>query len=128
MIDLCALAGALVIDPDGAYDPRLVNDSLLLGLTGTMSEYELSMLRQRGISARDSKAQRGGYRLMLPLGLCWNDLGKIDINPDEHVAGVVRLVCSSICSEKPLREPSMRSEPQSARHLLPSPLMNVPTT
>lgn len=24
LIDLCALAGALVIDPDGAYDPRLV--------------------------------------------------------------------------------------------------------
>ncbi|MGY4567097.1 hypothetical protein ACVWY5_000166 [Bradyrhizobium sp. USDA 3256] len=29
LIDLCALAGALVIDPDGAYDPRLVNDRLL---------------------------------------------------------------------------------------------------
>ncbi|ASY61026.1 hypothetical protein SS05631_a46770 (plasmid) [Sinorhizobium sp. CCBAU 05631] len=26
------------IDPDGAYDPRLVNDRLLLGLKGTMSE------------------------------------------------------------------------------------------
>ena len=32
LIDLCALAGALVIDPDGAYDPRLINDRLLLGL------------------------------------------------------------------------------------------------
>ena len=32
LIDLCALAGTLVIDPDGAYDPRLVNDRLLLGL------------------------------------------------------------------------------------------------
>jgi DNA invertase Pin-like site-specific DNA recombinase len=38
LIELCALAGALVIDPDGAYDPRLVNDRLLLGLKGTMSE------------------------------------------------------------------------------------------
>jgi DNA invertase Pin-like site-specific DNA recombinase len=35
LIDLCALAGALVIDPDGAYDPRLVNDRLLLGLNRT---------------------------------------------------------------------------------------------
>lgn len=35
LIDLCALAGSLVIDPDGAYDPRLVNDRLLLGLKGT---------------------------------------------------------------------------------------------
>ena len=35
LIDLCALVGALVIDPDGTYDPRLVNDRLLLGLNAT---------------------------------------------------------------------------------------------
>ena len=29
--DLCALTGAVVVDPDGAYDPRIVNDRLLLG-------------------------------------------------------------------------------------------------
>jgi DNA invertase Pin-like site-specific DNA recombinase len=52
LIDLCALVGTLVIDPDGTYDPRLVNDRLLLGLKGTMSEYELSLLRQRGLAAR----------------------------------------------------------------------------
>ena len=40
LVDLCALTGALVIDPDGAYDPRFVNDRLLLGLKGTMSEYD----------------------------------------------------------------------------------------
>jgi hypothetical protein len=43
LIDLCALVGTLVIDPDGTYDPRLVDDRLLLGLKGTMSEYELSL-------------------------------------------------------------------------------------
>lgn len=31
LIDLCALADALVIDPDGAYDPRRVKDRLLRG-------------------------------------------------------------------------------------------------
>jgi DNA invertase Pin-like site-specific DNA recombinase len=92
LIDLCALAGALVIDPDGAYDPRLVNDRLLLGLKGTMSEYELSLLRQRGIAARDSKALRGEYRFMLPPGFCWSEAGKIEIDPDEHVVEAVRLV------------------------------------
>jgi DNA invertase Pin-like site-specific DNA recombinase len=55
LIDLCALVGAVVIDPDGVYDPRLVNDRLLLGLKGSMSEYELTLLRQRGLAARDSK-------------------------------------------------------------------------
>ncbi|MCA1409460.1 recombinase family protein, partial [Ensifer sp. BRP08] len=92
LIDLCALAGTLVIDPDGAYDPRLVNDRLLLGLKGTMSEYELSLMRQRGIAARDSKAGRGELRFMLPPGLCWSDVGKIEIDPDEHVAETIRLV------------------------------------
>lgn len=92
LIDLCALAGAVVIDPDGAYDPRLVNDRLLLGLKGTMSEYELSLLRQRGIAARDSKARRGEYRFMLPPGFCWSEVGKIEIDPDEHVIAAIRLV------------------------------------
>ena len=92
LIDLCALAGTLVIDPDGAYDPRLVNDRLLLGLKGTMSEYELSLMRQRGLAARDSKAQRGEFRFMLPPGFCWSEAGKIEIDPDEHVAETIRLV------------------------------------
>jgi DNA invertase Pin-like site-specific DNA recombinase len=70
LIDLCALVGTLVIDPDGTYDPRLVNDRLLLGLKGTMSEYELSLLRQRGIAARDSKARRGELQFLLPPGYC----------------------------------------------------------
>jgi DNA invertase Pin-like site-specific DNA recombinase len=75
LIDLCALAGSLVIDPDGAYDPRLVN-RLLLGLKGTMLEYELSLMRQRGLAARDSKAQRGEFRFVLPPGFCWGECGQ----------------------------------------------------
>jgi len=86
------LVGTLVIDPDGAYDPRLVNDRLLLGLKGTMSEYELSLLRQRGIEARDSKAKRGELRFALPPGYCWDELGRIEKDPDERVRGVIELV------------------------------------
>jgi DNA invertase Pin-like site-specific DNA recombinase len=92
LIDLCALVGTLVIDPDGAYDPRLVNDRLLLGLKGTMSEYELSLLRQRGIEARDSKAKRGELRFALPPGYCWDELGRIEKDPDERVRGAIELV------------------------------------
>jgi len=94
LIDLCALAGTLVIDPEGAYDPRIVNDRLLLGLKGTMSEYELSLMRQRGLAARDSKARRGEFQFMLPPGFCWSESGKIEIDPDEHVQEAVRMVFS----------------------------------
>src|SRR5438132_1101799 len=92
LIDLCALVGALVIDGDGTYDPRLVNDRLLLGLKGTMSEYELSLLRQRGLAARDSKAKRGDLRFTLPPGLCWSEAGGIELDPDERVVGAIRMV------------------------------------
>lgn len=92
LIDLCALVGTLIVDPDGVYDPRLVNDRLLLGLKGSMSEYELSLLRQRSQAARDSKAKRGELRFSLPPGYCWNELGKIDIDPDERIRETVQLV------------------------------------
>jgi DNA invertase Pin-like site-specific DNA recombinase len=92
LVDLCALTGALVIDPDGAYDPRLMNDRLLLGLKGTMSEYELSLLRQRGLAARDSKAGRGALRFTLPPGLVWSEDGRIELDPDERVQGAIQLV------------------------------------
>ncbi|MHB1514016.1 MAG: recombinase family protein [Acidiferrobacter sp.] len=92
LIDLCALTATLVIDPEGTYDPRLVNDRLLLGLKGTMSEYELSLLRQRGLAARDAKAQRGELHFALPPGYCWDELGRIDMDPDERIANAIRLV------------------------------------
>ncbi len=92
LIDLCALAGVLVIDHDGVYDPRLINDRLLLGLKGTMSEYELSLFRQRGIAARDSKAQRGELRFTLPPGYCWGETEQIEMDPDERVADAIHLL------------------------------------
>src|SRR3954465_7027483 len=81
LVDLCALTGALVVDPDGVYDPRLMNDRLLLGLKGTMSEYELGLLRQRGLAARDGKAGRGALRFTLPPGLVWGEDGRGERDP-----------------------------------------------
>jgi len=92
LIDLCALVGTLVVDGDGVYDPRLVNDRLLLGLKGTMSEYELSLLRQRGLAARDSKAKRGELRFTLLPGYCWGETGRIEMDPDERVVSAIRMV------------------------------------
>jgi len=92
LIDLCALVGALVIDSDGVYEPRQTNDRLLLGLKGTMSEYELSLLQQRGLAARDSKAKRGELRFRLPPGYCWNELGRMDADPDARIGEAIKLV------------------------------------
>lgn len=92
LIDLCALCETIVVDHDGVYDPRLMNDRLLLGLKGTMSEYELCLLRQRGNAARDAKAKRGELRFSLPVGYCWGEVGRPEIDPDTRVAEALRLV------------------------------------
>jgi DNA invertase Pin-like site-specific DNA recombinase len=59
LIELCGMAGAVVVDSEGIYDPRILNDRLLLGLKGTMSEFELGLLRQRSHEAARQKALRG---------------------------------------------------------------------
>src|SRR6201998_3541726 len=40
LIELCGMVSAVVVDPDGVYDPNLINDRLLLGLKGPMGEVE----------------------------------------------------------------------------------------
>src|SRR5437879_10544436 len=67
LIELCGLVGAVVVDPEGIYDPRVINDRLVLGLRGTMSEFELSIMRDRMFKASRQKAQRGELRFCLPI-------------------------------------------------------------
>ena len=57
LLEFCGLVGCLLADEDGVYDARLPNDRLLLGMKGTMSEMELSILRQRSLEALRQKAQ-----------------------------------------------------------------------
>src|SRR5579872_5920326 len=59
LLEFCGLVGTLIADEDGVYDPRLPNDRLLLGMKGTMSEMELTILRQRAHEALKQKARRG---------------------------------------------------------------------
>ena len=51
LVDLCGLTSTLIIDAEGIYDPHHFNDRLLLGLKGTMSEWELGVMRQRSLVA-----------------------------------------------------------------------------
>ena len=92
LIELCGLVGAVLIDAEGIYDPRIINDRLVLGLRGTMSEFELSILRQRSVEAIRQKAKRGELRFALPVGLCWGLGGKIELDPDLRVQNAIRLV------------------------------------
>ena len=68
LIDLCGLTSTLIIDAEGVYDPHHFNDRLLLGLNGTMSEWELGVMRQRSLVALREKAERGELYSTLPIG------------------------------------------------------------
>jgi DNA invertase Pin-like site-specific DNA recombinase len=70
LLEFCGLVGTLIADEDGVYDPRLVNDRLLLGMKGTMSEMELSILRQRAHEALKQKARRGELFRPSRLAIC----------------------------------------------------------
>ena len=71
LIELCGMTGTVIVDPDGIYDPGLMNDRLLLGLKGTMSEFELNLFRQRSAAAIRQKALRGELQFSLPVGYVW---------------------------------------------------------
>lgn len=92
LIELCGMTNAVVVDPDGVYDPGIVNDRLLLGLKGTMSEFELSLLRQRSVEAILQKAKRGELQFCLPVGFRWDPAGKIEMDPDRRVQQALHLV------------------------------------
>ena len=96
LIELCGLVHAVLIDFDGVYDPCVLNDRLLLGLKGTMSEFELNLLRQRSVEALRQKAGRGELRFRLPVGFCWTQNGKVEIDPDRRVQQAVHLVFAKV--------------------------------
>ena len=89
LIDLCAMTATLVIDHDGVYDPLLLNDRLLLGLKGTMSEFELNLLRQRAQESLRQMIHRGEVLGQVSIGYVRTDRNGIEMTPDRRVQGAL---------------------------------------
>ena len=92
LVDLCALADTVLIDDDGIYDPKLLNDRLLLGLKGTMSEYEVGLMRQRARQAYLQKVQRGCALWQVAVGFVRTEEGQIEKHPDRQVEQAIAAV------------------------------------
>jgi len=90
LIDLCVLTETLVIDADGIYDPRVLNDRLLLGLKGTMSEFELGLLRQRAQEAFRQKVCRGEVLFEVPIGYVRTETNGVEMTPDRQIQEAIR--------------------------------------
>lgn len=92
LLELCGLVEARVIDIDGVYNPCRPNDRLLLGMKGSISEFELGVLRARMLDAARSKASRGELRLSVPFGYVWHRELGLGFDPDLRLQEVIRLI------------------------------------
>jgi DNA invertase Pin-like site-specific DNA recombinase len=93
LLELAGMTDTLIADADGIYHPALVDDRLVLGMKGTLSEMELHILRARLDGGIRNKAARGELRRGLPVGLIWGGAdGEILRHPDEAVTGVIAAI------------------------------------
>ncbi|MET3594578.1 MULTISPECIES: hypothetical protein [Mesorhizobium] len=92
MLEFCGSVATLIVDEDGVYDPRLINDRLLPGMKDTMREMELSVFRQRSIEALRQKARRGELLLTVAIGHVKAEDGQLDKDPDRRVRDGIALV------------------------------------
>jgi DNA invertase Pin-like site-specific DNA recombinase len=92
LLRICAHNDCLILDEDGLYDPTSFNDRLLLGMKGQLSEAELHFLRSRLRGGILAKARRGELRLQLPIGLVYDPLGQVTLDPDAGVRGALSLL------------------------------------
>jgi DNA invertase Pin-like site-specific DNA recombinase len=91
LIEICRVVDTLLVDHEAVYAPRSSNDRLLLGLKGSLNEYELDLLRLRGLEARREKASRGELVAGVPIGYRVSD-GRLEKTPDVRVRQMVELI------------------------------------
>ncbi|HEV3119979.1 MAG TPA: recombinase family protein, partial [Gemmataceae bacterium] len=92
LIEVCRLVDTLLIDQESVYSPRQSNDRLLLGVKGSLNEYEVDLLRQRAWEARLEKARRGELVVAVPVGFLKTDDQRVEKDPDRRVQEAVSLI------------------------------------
>ena len=92
LLEFCSVVGALLIDAEALYDPRLTNDRLLLGMKGTISEMEVASFRERAQAALLQKAQRGALIRRVPIGYVKGSDDRIEKDPDARVGSTLDLI------------------------------------
>jgi hypothetical protein len=91
-VEVCRVVDTVLVDQEMVYAPRLSNDRLLLGLKGSLNEYELDLLRQRSVEARREKARRGELIVSAPIGYIKSEDQRLEKDPDLRVQQAIQLV------------------------------------
>ena len=92
LLRIAGITNTLILDETGIYDPNNGNDKLLLGVKGTLSEFELQGIKARLVGGQRSAAARGALKMRLPVGLAYNDRDEVVFDPDRSVVDAIRLV------------------------------------
>lgn len=92
LLEFCSVVGALLIDAEAVYDPRLTNDRLLLGMKGTISEMEVASFRERAHAALRQKAERGALVRRVPIGYVKGSDDRIEKDPDARIRSTIDLI------------------------------------
>jgi DNA invertase Pin-like site-specific DNA recombinase len=95
LIEMCRVVDTVLVDQETVYAPRQGNDRLLLGLKGSLNEYELDLLRQRSLSARYEKARRGELIVAAPVGFVKAG-DRVEKDPDRRVQEAIGLVFDKV--------------------------------
>jgi DNA invertase Pin-like site-specific DNA recombinase len=95
LIEMCRVVDTVLVDQETVYAPRQGNDRLLLGLKGSLNEYELDLLRQRSLSARYEKARRGELFVIAPIGFVKAG-DRLEKDPDRRVQEAITLVFDKV--------------------------------
>ena len=95
LIEMCRVVDTVLIDQETIYAPRHGNDRLLLGLKGSLNEYELDLLRQRSLAARHEKARRGELVVSAPVGFVKAG-DRYEKDPDRRVQEAIGLVFDKV--------------------------------
>ena len=95
LVEMCRVVDTVLIDQETIYAPRHGSDRLLLGLKGSLNEYELDLLRQRSLSARHEKARRGELVVAAPVGFV-NAGDRLEKDPDRRVQEAISLVFDKV--------------------------------
>lgn len=94
LLEIAALTRTLLIDEQSIYDPRDPNDRLVLGMKGTMADFELVWLRQRMDGGRWHLARQGAFRMRPPAGYVYDDddATSLSFDPDEEIRRAIELL------------------------------------
>lgn len=104
LVEVCRVVDTVLIDQEMVYAPRQSNDRLLLGLKGSLNEYELDLLRQRSVEARHEKARRGELIISAPVGFVKAEDNRLEKTPDIRVQEAIALVFRKVCELGTVRQ------------------------